>query len=1086
MTESITTANNSGPSLGAGYQLSNSEIELIWSPEGLDLPTVQRDFLPSLRKWMENRKSDPLSHFLTGKSVETLDRKMILTTTADLLKRFRPQKTGIEVLRIFGKIISQGNTIGAFSLCPPPVPAFVTKKSSPFALTDWSNIGCAQTLRDLLESSIRAPITLTRKKTSKRGVALIALGQLLVSAIVYGGLINRFSLEALVHQLRFNGDAALQCQGDRVYAELSLSWRSQADAEFRRWFLDHLSAALLLDMSPDIVKLVVPEHQDSPKYSLKKYIWQAISAFIKHAGGKVKAIAPTLPKLLSAVRVDLATQLHIDLVNYAARDFVSHSLKPHAWQRLYGIPASGLASIADQERSPKLSPPGSGIQADVKDTFDLEPRWLSALRKAMQGEDRLSIIDRLRRLLDQANDDFAQETIGEYFGRFALRLFTIHNDNHSRLAVRTARAYTISAAKRLGGLIGNSIADFDSDEWIGLYAEALSDAENPSIRRKLIRVLREFQRYRELDRDEPPIEAAEVFGTSDGLVPVDANIISHDEFLQIREQFILRVADSVDADLAEIGWLILTLSYRCGLRRMEVLKLELNDLLLQEAAELLVRPTESRRLKTKSSTRKSPIHALLEATELERLQKWLTKRSRQEAESPYSKYLFSAPHRDFKFIPQDTLFRMLHEVMRDVTGDHTLRFHHLRHTFASRTFIGLFASRLQKASRLAIDLPGSLPIFQDASSSRQRLYGNQYPTRRDIWAVSSLLGHSGPDVSLEHYIHLMDIALAENLVAAGVTPPNSLVILASNQSADQAYRYLREHNSLSPWIARLWQKKHSEKAPKKKEIPRIQQAISVQKNSGKNGKETGAPPVESVNRMWRLLLIHATKKRSAAELSERTGLSEQRIQQFIDNAHWLSELKLKGNKSFRHRFKTWTPDKRFPHNHQRIICPNKPNSPDDQKIIDMMASKFRTATKQNRELAEKVLETFAQKSRPDFSGMIFTDPNQPNEAKEFIQWLKTLGFTKKNIRLVTFDVTTQRSPVAAQWKRALGIRSAEHVEKIAPPNGRVDWASRWLGVRPIFTNERGSTEGSAAFRFLMIMAIIGLRNRSLPKSRPVS
>lgn len=1066
----------------AADQLSAADIECFWNIDDLDIPDNQKEFAPILRKWMGNRKSDALSHFLTGKAVEKLDGEpMMRVTTADLLKRFRPQRNGIDVLRLFGKLVDQGNSKGIFSLCPPPIPALVTRKPSPFAYPEWTALDCAQTLRDLLEKSIRQPTIVSREKTAAREIALISLGQLLVSAIVYGGLINRHSLEALLHQLRFCDEPVLQCQGERVYVELSLAWRSQADAEFRRWFPDPLSAVLLLDMSTDILKHVIPENQDSPKNTLKKYIWQAIRAFIKHAGGKHKAIAPTLTKLLDAVRVDLATQLPIVLVSYAARDFVSHSLKPHVWQRLHGIPMLELIPPTEEERSPRISPPGSGILSDVKDTSDIEPKWLSSLRKAMQGEDRSTIIRQLEHLLEQAADNFAKEAIGEIFGRFALRLFTVNNDNRTRLAVRTARAYTISAAKRLGGLMGESASNYDDEEWVGLYEEALSDAETPSIRRKLLRVLREFQRYREVDRDASPLVAAEVFGTSDGLVPVDANIISHDEFLRIREQFVLRVADSIDPDLAEIGWLLLTLSYRCGLRRMEVLKLELNDLLMRDPSALLVRPTESRRLKTKSSTRKLPLYALLDTLELERLQTWFAKRKADEKKNPYSKYLFSAPRRGFQFVPQDTLFRMLHEVMRDVTGDHTLRFHHLRHTFASRSFITLMASSLSPTNRLAIDLPGSVPIFQEGNSFRLRLYGNQHVTRRDIWAVSSLLGHSGPDISLEHYIHLMDLALAEHLAAADFAPSNKLVIEASRKSQDQAYRYLRKHNRLDPWIALLWQKKYGVKAALKQETAAAANNPESKAPPRKDRDQKGLMAVDSVNRIWRLLLVHATRNRSAAELSERFGLSEQSIQRWIDNAMWLSNLKLsRDGNSFRHRFKTWTPDKRFPDRGQRIICPTKHLSATDQEIIDVLAPQFREATKKDQALAERVLDTFALKARPDFAGMIFTDPDEPGEANDFVQWLKLLGLKKQDIRFVTFDVTTQRSPIAAQWKRALGLRSSDHIEKLAPPNGRDDWASKWLGITPVFPDGKGERMGSPAFRFLMVMAIIGLKN--LPRS----
>jgi hypothetical protein len=306
------------------------------------------------------------------------------------------------------------------------------------------------------------------------------------------------------------------------------------------------------------------------------------------------------------------------------------------------------------------------------------------------------------------------------------------------------------------------------------------------------------------------------------------------------------------------------------------------------------------------------------------------------------------------------------------------------------------------------------------------------------------------------------------------------VIAASNKSDDQAYRYLRKHHSFDPWIAQLWRKKYSAEASVKQETESPPcNTTAMTAVSRKDGKNTGSLAVVSVDRIWRLLLIHATRNRSAAELSERFGVHEQRIQQFIDNAKWLSELQLsKNGKTYRHLFRTWTPDKRFPDKSHRIICPTKHLSFDDQKIIAALATKFRTATNQDRALAERVLDSFATKWQPSFSGMIFTDPDEPNdvnEANDFILWLKALGFKKQDIRIVTFDVTAKRSPSAAQWKRALGNRSAERLEKLPPPNGRNDWACRWLGIKPIFPDDNGDRKGNPAFRFLMIMAFIGMK-----------
>ena len=609
-------SNAASSGITSPVQLSTEECNRLWSPSDLNLSPLQTDLLPQIQKWLEKRKKNLLADFLVGKPVETLSADLTVSLTADVLERFRPQKTGIAALQLLGKIIDRGNEQGIFMLCPPPSPILVKRKSSPFAANRWHTLDTGPELRQLLAKTILEPLTIRRAKNAPERVAQIALGQIILSAIVHGGLLHVASLEALIERIS-KDSPALQCLGDRVFVELSLGWRKQEDAEFRRWFPDELSSMLIMNFLPEAAQLAIAKSAVSPDRFSKGLIWRCIQAFMKHAGANIKHFPRKLTTLLDAVRLDLETQLPMVLVNYAARSFVSHSLKPSVWRRLHGLVGSFALDHVEVVTKKSTFPPGNGIVNDVKDIDELEPRWMRPLREALRGEKRDDIITRIEQLRDNCPDGFGPNEPGELFAGFAARIFSTCNDNKVKMAVRTARAYTISAAKRIGGLLGSdSISGFGSEEWGGLYEEAISDADTPGKRRKIVRVLREFQRYLQLDRGADSIDAAEVFGSVDGLVPVDANIISHDEFLRIREKFAQGVADELHPELAEIGWIILTLSYRCGLRRMEVLKLELLDLLIESPAELLVRPTEARRLKTKSSTRKIPLHALLEDDEL--------------------------------------------------------------------------------------------------------------------------------------------------------------------------------------------------------------------------------------------------------------------------------------------------------------------------------------------------------------------------------------------------------------------------------------------------------------------------------------
>jgi hypothetical protein len=87
-----------------------------------------------------------------------------------------------------------------------------------------------------------------------------------------------------------------------------------------------------------------------------------------------------------------------------------------------------------------------------------------------------------------------------------------------------------------------------------------------------------------------------------------------------------------------------------------------------------------------------------------------------------------------------------------------------------------------------------------------------------------------------------------------------------------------------------------------------------------------------------------------------------------------------------------------------------------------------------------------------------------------LEFLKLLGC---EIEFYKFDITTERSPHAAAWRKALSLRGT--MQKKPPPNGKKNWACPWLGIQPVFTDAQGKKTGSAGFRFFMVMSLIAWR-----------
>ena len=133
---------------------------------------------------------------------------------------------------------------------------------------------------------------------------------------------------------------------------------------------------------------------------------------------------------------------------------------------------------------------------------------------------------------------------------------------------------------------------------------------------------------------------------------------------------------------------------------------------------------------------------------------------------------------------RDRIIDYIHGSMRRVTKNPYIRFHHLRHSAAMNTLMLLCAPRLPNSERFILDhlygnkdlgaritkdhkalgLPdASNPIAQIVNLNRRMgraryfLLNDSRASPSELYAVSTLLGHSSPATTLYSYIHVIDI-----------------------------------------------------------------------------------------------------------------------------------------------------------------------------------------------------------------------------------------------------------------------------------------------------------------------------------------
>lgn len=97
----------------------------------------------------------------------------------------------------------------------------------------------------------------------------------------------------------------------------------------------------------------------------------------------------------------------------------------------------------------------------------------------------------------------------------------------------------------------------------------------------------------------------------------------------------------------------------------------------------------------------------------------------------------------------DRLFAEVTYMLRTVTGNDRFRFHHLRHTFATRLFAEPYRSLPDVHGSPLARFLGTRPV----SGGLGAMLADVGRARAWAWQVSELMGHISPAVTLQHYVH---------------------------------------------------------------------------------------------------------------------------------------------------------------------------------------------------------------------------------------------------------------------------------------------------------------------------------------------
>lgn len=666
------------------------------------------------------------------------------------------------VLRRFLEVVDAGNRVGRFRMrirhLPAPEPP---QQRSPFQHAIFEQMINFLPTKAAFEDSLGQSSPLSNDAQ---------WGQILFSALVYGGLLKTKWLLAIPDALAF--------------AEPDLRWivlrppalsKEKAAPAPRRWFPDPLTRLLLIKARQGKLGPIEVEARQEYRRVMK----------LIHAYGDERKFSDVLKVGYRSISRPATTSLHLHLpgwlVGYAAERHSSTSLPDWSWERLISPPTRIATELIHRERLRATAVPKSeeGDATEVVNTD--EDGWPDQLRKLgsliLKGKSGL----RNRIIKWRAHEEKNLLPSVNLLAKWVTESLLKSGAGWHPREFRTVYGMINAGGSRLVGQLGSmDPRGFSEDVFLELYQNALEDTVSVGVRRKVARALKSFHEFLVAESKKEAAEAKKkgIELAQDALVPslaesgvfvvvgksggnVDANLISLDTFFRAMVWLRKAASQKHGESMAACLFLVSALGFFAGLRRSEAIGLCIGDILWEKRSLYVrIRKNSLRGLKTRAGNRILPTMDLMLYDAKKELIAWAEKRLSETGDPTLP--LFPEFVRGGIANDKDPRLDLITEALQRAANDETLRYHHLRHSFGTWLLLTFVLAELGGAKALP---EWFLPTEQDrarwnaAAYGRDAILGGTRISRRALLQVSHLLGHSGTDITLGSYIHLADFIL---------------------------------------------------------------------------------------------------------------------------------------------------------------------------------------------------------------------------------------------------------------------------------------------------------------------------------------
>ena len=1019
------------------------------------------------------------------------------------------------VIRFLAKGLSEGRKTLGWKVAIPPVTITIKREQSRFTPAGFVELSRLRQIEAAFIKSLRNASALSYEQH---------LGRLLLSAMLFGGLIQRQWLEpwlraiskpkVMIHDTILWVDMERVWQHPRKASDVYYEGSRKRNAEApifmnRRWIGDPVTRSLILQW------LQLPGLIDRKNRHLPN-AYDLVTMFLKKVGLAKELHPVNLKHLIVMAEIRLGLIVPSYLASYAAGDIVSVSVPAETWTRLL----SGKAV-------PRQATGGPGNDEDH--ALRTQKPWESPFHSMMLVPDeQRNLLSRLRKLFSKTRgvkksipsllseiDLFVKANAAQlcplilFLAKWSEYLLS----DRGRNKPSTVERYLGSVAAKLLAVFENEdLQEMETAEFIEFYDRLVETVTSYNESGYALQTLGRFHRFLVQHHGVANIHSG-YFSKRSGPpeTRVNANLVSQTEFDRLKT--VLGFEDNNRSRTATACLLVAIFGFRCGLRRNEVLFLRVRDIMGRHKPELVLRPTSKRGLKTSGSSRRIPLHLLLPPDEMALLHEWLSQHELLGKEA----LLFEMLGRPMEPMPESNLMRPIREALHRATGDQTLSFHTLRHSFASWLMVRLAgnAAKLRSAAPFL-----DHPEFEEprVMALRKSLLGNEYLGRPAAFAVSSLCGHADLSTTFANYLHLSDWLLSRALSDPSAIPDLDVEALIGVTALSRAsiYRNVTNRNMrfFTGWphlFRSLLAKGNMDLGD-----PLLLSAKEPNTNRIEFPEENG------YHRLWlvieKALTMHQVMKISVAEIAGRLLVSQETLENWFAKARYIANLRVDENHhSYRHRTvarhlelvghdderrelwscKTGAAMKDYFRNPKRKTTglntrihplkqkwkksisqslhperfPIAPRLDAEQQLVERYMTVFEKLSPDMKEKVIQFVDYYCESYCKNSGGLWHSSASW---ARNHLEVLDMLGVPTGNIELVDFKTIgegpKERSVRRKGCEEKLGVAGVTwHAIEKRLTNKRV---SCGIGIRDIVM-VGGSRRASYAFRYMMYILRIG-------------